>query len=300
MRGHEARSGVCVTENLYPHLTQEMLFHGHSIALWEETDQLQRAEHTHDFTELTVIYEGSGINNVDGFDYPVAAGEVFVIHEGRKHSYRNTKHLHLCNVLFDSKLLDQCGVDMSHLPGFHALFRLEPKLRKNNFNSRLRLPQNELLEVRGIIERLGQELTNRTPGFRLISHSLLFVLIGKLSRWYDRCTNENTSKLIQIAQPIAHMEQHYYEPLSIEKLADMAGTSERAFYRVFQQATGSTPNQYLNNLRIAQAAELLRHSDMPVADIADECGFLNSSYMAKLLQKQIGSTPRQFRNFHHV
>ena len=82
-------------------------------------------EHTHDFTELVIVYEGSGINCVDEFEYPMSAGDVFVIHEGAKHSYRETKHLHLCNVLFDSSLLDMRGIDMSHLPGFHALFLLE-------------------------------------------------------------------------------------------------------------------------------------------------------------------------------
>ncbi len=287
-------------EQTYPHLTKELLFHDHCIAIWEETEQLARAEHSHDFTELVVVYEGSGINNVEGFDYPVSAGEVFVIHEGMKHSYPETEHLHLCNVLFDSTLLETNGIDMSHLPGYHALFLLEPKIRKTDFNSRLRLPQKELLEARGIIERLGQELETRTPGFRLVSQSLLFLLIGKLSRWYDQCTNENSARLLQIAQPIAYMEQTYYEPLSIEKLAGMAGMSERAFYRVFQKATGVSPNQYLTNLRLMQVAELLRHSDMPVSDIADECGFLNSSYMAKQFRKHIGSTPREFRKIHQA
>ncbi|WP_136079530.1 helix-turn-helix domain-containing protein [Pontiella desulfatans] len=285
-------------QETYNHLTKEMLFYGYSIAIWEETQQLERAEHSHDYTELVVVYEGNGINTVDGYDYPVSAGEVFVIHEGIKHSYRNTKNLHLCNVMFDSPLLETCGVDISHLPGFHALFRLEPKMRKTDFNSRLHLPQKELMEARGIIERLTKELAARTPGFRLITQSLLFLLIGKLARWFDLCQNENTARLMQIAQPIAYMEQHYYEPLAIEKLAAMAGISERAFFRIFQQATGASPNQYQNNLRLIQVAELLRHSDMPVADIADECGFLNSSYMAKQFRKQMNMTPREFRNLH--
>lgn len=252
-------------------------------------------EHTHDFTELVVVYEGSGTNCVDGFEYPIAAGDVFVIHAGREHAYKNSKHLHLCNVLFDSKLLDIKGIDMSHLPGFHALFLLEPNLRKNNFNTRLHLQSNELLKARGIIEELEQELDEKTPGFRLISQSLLLFLIGKLSRWYNHVSTEDSAKLLLIATSIAHMEQFLYEPLSSADLAKIANMSERNFYRTFQQATGVSPHQYLLNLRISHAAELLKHSSDSITEIAFECGFQDSSYMTKQFKKHTGTTPSMYR-----
>jgi AraC-like DNA-binding protein len=75
----------------------------------------------------------------------------------------------------------------------------------------------------------------------------------------------------------------------------MAGMSERAFYRIFQEATGETPNQYLTDLRLTHVTELLRHSEIPVTDIAFECGFQDSSYMAKTFKKYNGITPRDFR-----
>jgi AraC-like DNA-binding protein len=253
-------------------------------------------EHSHDFTELVMVYEGSGTNCIDGFEYPISAGDVFVIHEGVKHSYKNSCHLHLCNVLFDSSLLNIRGIDMSHLPGFHALFLLEPRLRKSNFNSRLHLRSKELLNAQETIAKLEKEVDEKTPGFRLISQSLLLLLIGELSRWYDQTSNRKSAKLIQIAQSIAHMEQFYCDPISIAELAGMANMSERAFYRVFHEATGDTPNQYLINLRLAKVAELLRHSDMSVTDIAYECGFQDSSYMTKKFRKLMGSTPRKFRS----
>ncbi len=253
-------------------------------------------EHTHDFTELVVVYEGRGINCVDGFEYPMNAGDVFVIHEGTEHSYRKTEHLHLCNVLFDSSLLDVRGIDMSHLPGFHALFLLEPKLRTTNFNTRLHLQSKELTQARELIAKLEKEVDEKTPGFRLISQSLLLLLIGKLSRWYDQTSNQNSAKLVQIAQSIAHMEQFYYDPIDVVKLAGMANMSERAFYRVFKEATGDSPNQYLTNLRISKVAELLRYSDRSITDIAFECGFQDSSYMTKIFRKNMAQTPREFRN----
>lgn len=283
------------TYNIETGQLQKNYLNDYLIQIRDVPEHPDYPEHTHDFTELVIVYEGNGINCIDGYEYPMSAGDVFIIHEGINHSYHNTNHLHLCNVLFDSSLLDMRGIDMSHLPGFHALFLLEPKLRKTNFNTRLHLQSKELTKARDIIEKLEKEVDEKTPGFRLISQSLLLILIGELSRWYDQTSNQNSAKLIQIAHSIAHMEQFYYDPIDVAKLAGMANMSERAFYRVFQDATGETPNQYLTNLRVSKVSELLRHSEMSITDIAYECGFQDSSYMTKTFKKHLGLTPRQFR-----
>ena len=276
-------------------LRKEIYLHDFSISVHDIPEHPDYPEHTHEFTELVIICEGSGINCVNQFEYPIAAGDVFVVHAGQVHAYKETEHLHLCNVLFDSSLLDFKGIDMSHLPGFHALFLLEPNLRKTNFNSRLHLQGPDLIKARAIIEELEQEVDEQKPGFRLISQSLLLLLIGKLSRWYAQVTREDSAKLMLIAKSLAHMEQTLYEPLSIQQLAKIANMSERSFYRTFQKATGMSPNQYLTNLRISQAAELLIHSDASVTEIAFECGFQDSSYMTKQFKKQMQVTPSMFR-----
>jgi AraC-like DNA-binding protein/quercetin dioxygenase-like cupin family protein len=270
------------------------------IAVTDVPEHPDYPEHSHEFTELVVVYEGCAINCVDGFEYPISAGDVFVIHEGARHSYLKTEHLHLCNVIFDSSLLRIRSIDVNHLPGYHALFELEPKMRKNNFNSRLHLQSKELAKARDLIEKLEYEVDEKAPGFRLISQSLLLLLIGELSRWHDKNTGTRSNKIMLISKAIAYMEQNYYEQIDISKLAEKAGMSERAFYRVFQEATGETPNQYLTGLRLTHVTELLRHSDIPVTDIAFECGFQDSSYMTKTFKKNMGITPREFRKLNRL
>jgi AraC-like DNA-binding protein/quercetin dioxygenase-like cupin family protein len=274
---------------------RKTLLNNFLIAVIDVPEHPDYPEHSHEFTELVVVYEGSGINCVDSFEYPMRAGDVFVIHEGARHSYRETEHLHLCNVIFDSSLLHIRSIDVNHLPGYHVLFELEPRMRKNNFNSRLHLQSKELAKARDLIEKLETEVDAKAPGFRLMSQSLLLLLIGELSRWYDKNTGTHSDKIMLIAKAIAHMEQKYYEQIEISKLAAMTNMSERAFYRIFQEATGETPNQYLTDLRLTHVTELLRHSDTPVTDIAFECGFQDSSYMAKTFKKHNGISPRDFR-----
>jgi len=252
-------------------------------------------EHTHEFTELVVVYEGGGINCVNEFEWRISAGDVFIIHPGQTHAYKQTHQLHLVNVLFDRALHRLKGSDIVHLPGYHALFMLDPSLLGAKTVSHMHLQPSELTKAKVIIDELESEVDTKKPGYRLISQSLLLLLIGKLSRWYTPQATDESQNLSKISDAIAHIEATFYEPLSIQTLARLAGLSERTFYRVFQNATGATPNQYLVTLRLSHVAELLRHSDMSITNIAFECGFQDSSYMAKQFKAHFGMTPRHFR-----
>lgn len=266
-----------------------------SIGVRDCPEHPEYPEHTHEFTELVVVSDGSGIGSIEGIELSLAAGDVFVIHPGETHAYKQTCHLHLSNVLFDSALLHRKGADVAHLPGYHALFMLEPALRKAGSFSRMRLQSGELLKAKVIIDELERELDEKSPGYRLISQSLLLLLVGKLSRWYTPSLIDGSNNLDRIAGAIAHMEAAFFDPHPIEALAREAGLSERTFYRIFEQAKGVSPNQYLATLRLSHVAELLVHSDMSITDIAFECGFQDSSYMARQFKRRMGLTPHQFR-----
>ena len=75
--------------------------------------------------------------------------------------------------------------------------------------------------------------------------------------------------------------------------------SEVSFYRHFKNATGQTPVEYLINLRLNMAVELLQTApEAGVSDIAMRSGFNDSSYFARLFRRKFGISPRQFRNRH--
>lgn len=255
-------------------------------------------KHTHDFSELVIVYEGYGINHVDGFEYPISAGDVFVIHAGQIHAYNESDHLHLINVLFDPAVIMIKSIDMSHLAGFVALFSANQQGVQPQSINCLHLKNDQLVKAKTIVEQLEKEIDSKKPGYRAISQSLLLLLIGKLSRWYDAPANANPFELMKIAKAVTYLEQKLYEPINMKKLARMANTSERNFYRIFNKATNMTPNQYLINLRLRQASDLLKFSNMSITEIAYECGFQDSSYLSKIFKKYESLTPREYRNKH--
>ena len=83
--------------------------------------------------------------------------------------------------------------------------------------------------------------------------------------------------------------------MAISQLASQLQLSARTLNRRFKRATGVTPLTYLQRLRINAAKELLRHSNLPVGDIAWQQGIADVSYFSQLFRRHCGMSPLQYR-----
>lgn len=91
------------------------------------------------------------------------------------------------------------------------------------------------------------------------------------------------------------LEQHYRMPLGLDQAAMAAGMSKHHFCKMFLRFIGITPMQYVRQLRIEEAARLLRHTSLPITVIAAQTGFDNSSYFGKVFRQMAGMSPSDFR-----
>jgi AraC-like DNA-binding protein len=93
-----------------------------------------------------------------------------------------------------------------------------------------------------------------------------------------------------------YIDRHYARPLTIERLAALAGLSPFHFIRAFRAATGLTPHQYLRNRRIDRAKELLVTTPMPVTEVCDAVGFQSLGSFSSLFRRLTGETPAGYRS----
>ena len=83
--------------------------------------------------------------------------------------------------------------------------------------------------------------------------------------------------------------------LSLQALANESGYSRVHFVRMFKTATGYSPHNYLLNMKLERARELLKNPAMSLIDIALDCGFASHSHMSRLFHKNVGITPSAYR-----
>ena len=85
--------------------------------------------------------------------------------------------------------------------------------------------------------------------------------------------------------------------LSVPDLAKAAGMSEVHFRRQFHQIYRTSPQKYLQDLRIRQAKLLLAGEELSIAEISDRCGFSSAYYFARVFRTATGMPPREYRQF---
>lgn len=91
------------------------------------------------------------------------------------------------------------------------------------------------------------------------------------------------------------LRAHYAETVIVSQLAQNLGLSERTFSRRFKKAAGVSPSAYLQNLRLNTAKDLLRTSNLSVADIAASCGYQDNSYFCLRFKQLMAQTPLAYR-----
>ena len=99
----------------------------------------------------------------------------------------------------------------------------------------------------------------------------------------------------QLAEAMRYLQDHCTEHLSRDEVAAVAHLSPAHFSRLVKRTYSRTFTELLTSLRIERAAELLSHTDKPVAVIALETGFADQSYLTKVFRKVKGRTPSEYR-----
>jgi len=92
------------------------------------------------------------------------------------------------------------------------------------------------------------------------------------------------------------LDENYDEPITIEDLSHEVALSPYYLIRAFRHAYKQTPHQYLIELRIAKAKELLRNSDLSITEICMAVGYESLGSFSTLFRNVAGISPRAYRD----
>ncbi len=99
-----------------------------------------------------------------------------------------------------------------------------------------------------------------------------------------------------IAQAQIWIQDNLSKPLLMNDIASQFGMSQRTFHRRFTQAVGSKPSDYLTEVRMTFACDLLKNTDLSILEIANYSGFPEASWFSSRFKQWSGNTPKAYRN----
>lgn len=110
------------------------------------------------------------------------------------------------------------------------------------------------------------------------------------------CKNDADARLKAIMR---YIHTHYSENITVDQLAKEARVSKRSCYRLFRENLRQSPLEYMTEYRLKKAYQQLTQTDIPLTQIAYNCGLGSSSYFGKLFKARYHYTPVQFRKDWH-
>jgi AraC family transcriptional regulator len=147
---------------------------------------------------------------------------------------------------------------------------------------------------------LKADLEAGCPTGKIFGESAATMLAARLLQQHSvrkpkLASDENGLSSYTLRQVLDYIRSHLSQDLSIIDLAQVAGMSPYYFMRMFKKSMHITPRQYIIQIRIDRAKELLRSRELSIADIALQCGFTNQSHFTNIFRQLTETTPKAYR-----
>jgi transcriptional regulator GlxA family with amidase domain len=104
------------------------------------------------------------------------------------------------------------------------------------------------------------------------------------------------TQTLTILPALNYIKRNYMNQFSVESLADLCGLSPTHFRRVFNNAMGVSPLEYLNTIRITKACHLLRSTEDSILNISESVGFHSISSFNRYFDRLVSMSPREYRH----
>lgn len=292
--------GIAKCLNKVDAMGKELIDHGSALfPIASYDDDFAKIEvpwHWHEEMEIGIVIEGEIEVAVDSQKYILKKEDAFFINSGALHGAwdrgKNPGRIH--SVVFHPRIVG------GSLDSIYWQNYTQPVMKAENLKYVVFQGESPWhLEAASAIAGVWKACVQELPGYEFDVRNALSKLIFLLSRYKSSAPDKPSAKMVRdssrIKVMLQYIQEHYMEEIAAAQIAESADISESECLRCFRNTIGATPIQFLKQLRIQKAAELLGTTKQKVVDIGIQCGFQDMSYFAKTFREMRGCTPSEYR-----
>ncbi|MBU5479742.1 AraC family transcriptional regulator [Blautia sp. MSJ-19] len=248
--------------------------------------------HWHKEMELIYIKKGKGLVQLEAETFQGSAGDIFVVTPGTLHSIHRLKgySMEYENIIFEMDFLGEGAADLCAGEFLVPLAsgRLLPPVQICEGEEQYDALKQCLVQMEELCrtKEKGYEL-----GVKAAVLQMIFLLIRKYPS-IKTVSSPDRERLKEVLQEICARSS---ENMTVADMAGFCGWSSSHFMRWFKKMTGDSFTSYVNDRRLAEAAEALRQSDDKIISISQDAGFTNLSNFNRQFKSRYGVTPREYR-----
>lgn len=250
--------------------------------------------HWHEKLQFMVVMEGHIQFEIAGETFVLAKGEGVFINSNVIHMSApvNGAQAQLFSILFDTGVLG--GVDQVGLKYILPIVDC-PNLKYVILKPSMPWQRNMLQYLSHMLE-VGEK---QEFGFELEQKNdlgcLWLIFIRNMRDTLSSVPKKNSVDESRIKAMLEFIHKHYGENISLQEIADAAQLSKSECCRCFQRTLKASPFEYLIQVRISIASNLILNTDASIGQIAEQVGFNGLSYFHKTFKSMMHMTPMEFR-----
>jgi len=257
----------------------------------DHKDFINSEHHCHDFIEFSYVVSGTVNYRIQDEFYKINEKTLLPFNPGVYHKESLSKgeqatelHIGFRNIQVDGLPLDFIFKEISEIP-------LEFKQYKEDFHKCCL----EIIEEQEACE-IGKELILKSLVMKLIALFLKEINYVKNTKKIDRYDFPFYDKSNVVKIILEYFDNNYMENISLDNIAKNMYLSSVYISKVFKEKTGESPINYLINLRLEKAKDLLISTESQIKSIAQSVGYKDAYYFSKLFKKYYGHSPCNFRS----
>ena len=230
----------------------------------------------HEHMEIVYVLEGCIHMQIDGIWHNLTAGQMSMVFPYVVHSYERSDEAKAMILMFS--------------PSEAGSF--ERKLLKYK-------PQNPYFEhgeaVLPFLYKINEYINSKDEEREKVAGAYLTTLMGELLLSVSLKQVTDTD-LTVVQKLLVYCSENYKEDITIKSASAHLHVSESYVTKIFSQKLGCTFRDYINTLRVSEAQNLLKKSDMKIIEVMLTCGFQNQSSFNRVFLQESGVSPREYRD----
>ena len=248
--------------------------------------------HWHKDMEVIYIKKGKGEIQLETALFQAKQGDIFVVPPGTLHALHKLRgfSMEYENIIFE---IDFLGLGVADLCAGEFLYplaagKLLPPIRVEE-------QEEEYIALKQCLTQMEKLCEFKEKGYELGVKASLFQMLFLLIKKYPSVKEVASPDRERLKSVLQMIEKNITENLTISKMAKYCGWSDSHFMRWFKKMTGLSLIAYVNERRLAMAAEALKNSDDKILSISQDAGFANLSNFNRQFRKHYGVTPKEYR-----
>lgn len=246
--------------------------------------------HSHEFLEMCYIVSGTAEHIVNGIKRPLSAGSIIIIDYGVSHIVIDkSKDFYSVNMLFMPEYIDDSLFNCLSFKDVLRNSQINFIYYDNYYHFR-----DDNGEILPLIEKLVEEYNNERHGNMQYIRCILIQTIILLMRKCESKAMQAKKSDKDFETIVEYLRTHYAEHISLNGLSRMFNHSTAAIYQMFQKNLNIKYADFLTDIRINAACNLLRETSDSIDEIAAAVGYKDTGSFRQIFKTKMGLTPKAY------